>query len=166
MSPYALVVYDSVYGNTAQVAEAIGRGITQALGAGQEVELRRVGDLSPADLASIRLLVVGSPTHGGRPTPATKRLLKSVPRQALEAVRVAAFDTRIDEESLQDRSALFIWFVHVLGYAAAPIARLLQKKGGHLAAPPEGFIVGDREGPLREGEPARAEAWGKALVSA
>ena len=50
------------------------------------------------------------------------------------------------------------------GYAAKPIADRLQKKGGDLAVPPEGFIVLGAEGPLKEGELERAAEWGRRVV--
>ena len=56
----ALVVYDSTYGHTAQIAQAIGET------AGAKVV--RPGEVAPAGLAEFDLLIVGSPTHGGWPT--------------------------------------------------------------------------------------------------
>jgi hypothetical protein len=50
------------------------------------------------------------------------------------------------------------------GYAAPRIARALEKKGGNLAAPPEGFFVEDKEGPLKAGELERAAGWAKELA--
>jgi len=52
------------------------------------------------------------------------------------------------------------WF----GYAAKPIADILVKKGGELFAPPEGFFVKGREGPLKDGELQRAAIWARALI--
>jgi flavodoxin I len=49
------------------------------------------------------------------------------------------------------------------GYAAAPSAALLKKKGGEQIAPPEGFLVQDREGPLKPGELERAASWAAQL---
>jgi len=67
----ALVVYDSVFGNTEQIARAIGG----AVGA----EVLRVGSVQQAQLMGTALLIVGSPTRGFRPTPATTSWLKSIP---------------------------------------------------------------------------------------
>ncbi len=49
------------------------------------------------------------------------------------------------------------------GYAAPRIVEALKKKGGNLVVPPEGFLVKDREGPLKEGELERAATWAKGL---
>jgi flavodoxin I len=52
-------------------------------------------------------------------------------------------------------------FIKVFGYAAKPIADLLQKIGGEFSLPPEGFFVKDAEGLLKEGELERAAEWAK-----
>ena len=157
----ALVVYDSVFGNTGKVAQAIG----QALGSPEEVETLRVGEVTPEQLTRVTLLVVGSPTRQFRPTPATTNLLKSIPANGLQGVKVAAFDTRFLESAI-NKVRILAFFVKIFGYAAKPIADRLEKKGGELAAPPEGFYVGDTEGPLLEGELERAAAWAGQLVAA
>jgi flavodoxin len=90
----ALVVYDSVFGNTEKVAQAMG----QALGSQAEVQTLRVGDVKPEHLAGLDALIVGSPTRAFSPTPAIKNWLKSLPSNSLKGVKVAAFDTRIKEE--------------------------------------------------------------------
>jgi hypothetical protein len=54
----------------------------------------------------------------------------------------------------------------LFGYAAKPISDKLVRKGGELAAPPEGFIVEGSEGPLRGGELERAAAWARAIIEA
>ncbi len=154
----ALVVYDSVFGNTEQVAQAMGRGLTQ-LG---DVETRRVKDAEPQDLMAVDVLIVGSPTRGFQPTPATKKLLKRIPAGGLEGVRVAAFDTRFSVEDTQ--SGILNFLVRLFGYAAGPIAARLEKKGGDPAVPPEGFIVEGTEGPLREGELERAANWARRIA--
>ena len=56
--------------------------------------------------------------------------------------------------------------ISIFGYAAKPIADRLQAKGGQLIAAPEGFIVMDREGPLKPGELDRAAAWAGRLAGA
>ena len=155
----ALVIYDSQFGNTAEVGQAI----AEALGTTEEVESRRVGEVRPEHLAGLDLLVVGSPTQRFRPTGVTTEFLKQIPANALSGVKVAAFDTRITESSIEEAPAILGFFVRLFGYAAKPIADRLQKKGGELAVPPEGFYVGGTEGPLLEGELERAEEWAKEI---
>jgi flavodoxin len=157
----ALVAYDSAYGNTEQVARAIGN----ALGPEEDVEILRVGDVTPEHLAGLSLLVVGSPTQKFSPTGATNRLLKSIPKDGLKGVNVAAFDTRITEAEVE-RVKILGFFVKIFGYAAEPIGSKLEKKGGELVGPPQGFYVGGTEGPLLDGELDRAAAWAKEMATA
>ena len=157
----ALVVFDSVFGNTGKIAQAIG----QALGSPEEVEVTRASDFKPKQLDGLTLLIVGSPTQKFSPTSATTSFLKSIPTNGLREVKVAAFDTRFTESEI-DRIRVLAFFVKIFGYAAKPIANRLEKKGGVLAIPPEGFYVGDTEGPLLEGELQRAAVWAKQIVAA
>jgi len=153
----ALIIYDSKFGNTEKIARAISEAATP-LG---EVKILRVGEANPSELASIDFLIVGSPTHAGRATRATKEFLKKIPANALENVRVTSFDTRF---SAKDKGVGVRILLRVLGYAAGRIANRLERKEGHLAAEPEGFIVEDSEGPLKKGELERAAIWAKEII--
>jgi flavodoxin len=155
----AMVVYDSAFGNTEQVARAIG----QALGS-QEVEVVQVTNARPEGLAGLTLLIVGSPTQKFRPLGAITSFLQGIPQDGLKGVRVAAFDTRIPESKVNEIRIL-AFFVRIFGYAAKPIADRLVKKGGELAVPPEGFYVGDTKGPLLEGELERAAEWARRIIA-
>jgi flavodoxin len=157
----AMVVYDSQFGNTEMVARAIG----EALAAQVDVEVVRVGDARPERLDGVALLVVGSPTQRFSPLPATTDFLKSIPQGSLQGVKVAAFDTRLTEDEV-NRVRILAFFVRIFGYAARPIADRLQKKGGELAVPPEGFYVAGTEGPLLEGELERAAGWARQILAA
>jgi len=139
-----LVVFDSLYGNTAQVAKAIGAAVAG------ECQVRRVGEANPSELSSFDLVVVGAPTQGGRATDAMRAFLDRVP--ALDGAKVAAFDTRLRAR-----------WVRVFGYAAGKIAGKLKSLGGMPVAEPEGFVVEGKEGPLAEGELERAASWAKSL---
>lgn len=160
----AMVIYDSQFGNTAQIAQAIGRGLSDALASAPDVQVSRIAEVQPERLADLDILVVGSPTQKFRPTSATKEFLKRIANKSLKGVLVAAFDTRITEEEINSHG-VFAKFVNIFGYAAQPIADDLQKKGGKPIAPPEGFYVGGTEGPLLEGELERAEAWGRKIAA-
>jgi len=152
-----LIVYDSNFGNTEKVAGAIGEAVTP-LG---EVKVFRVSKVNPSELASIDFLIVGSPTHAGRATKAIKEFLKKIPANALENVGVTSFDTRF---SAKDKGVGTRMLLRVLGYAAGRITESLKGKGGYLAAEPEGFIVEDSEGPLKQGELEQAANWAKGIV--
>ena len=153
----ALIIYDSMFGNTEQVAQVMATALADKV----EVAVRRVGDVQLAALTGLDLLIVGSPTQGFQPLPAIKKLLDSLPAQGLKGVKVAAFDTRIAVADVGNRFLTLM--VNRFGYAAKPIANRLQKKGGQLVMPPEGFMVNGKEGPLKEGERERAADWAKHL---
>jgi len=157
----ALVVYDSFFGNTERIARSIGN----ALGRPEDVGIIQVGNVRPEQLTGLKLLIVGSPTRAFRPSPAVKNFLKSIPKNGLNGVKVAAFDTRMTEEEIN--SAVFILriLVNIFGYAARPISDRLVKKGGELIAAPEGFFVHGTEGPLKEGELERASNWAKQIIA-
>lgn len=153
-----LVIYDSVFGNTEKVGQAMGA----ALEAHGEVTVRRVGEVQPEDLTGLDALIVGSPTRAFSPTPDTKTWLKSLTRGSLQSVKVAAFDTRMDTDKVD--SGVLNVMVKVFGYAAKPIADRLTKKGGVLTMEPEGFFVEGTEGPLTDGELERAAAWAQRIA--
>jgi len=155
----ALVIYDSFFGNTEKIAQAIG----EALSSHGEVQVLKVSNAKLEHLAGLSLLVVGSPTRAFRPSPAISSFLGGIPANGLQGIKVAAFDTGI---SLQDaNSAILSFFVKLFGYAAKPIAAKLAKKGGALAIPPEGFFVRGSEGPLKEGELDRVADWAKQIMA-
>jgi flavodoxin I len=155
----SLVVFDSLFGNTEMVA----RAVAEALGEHGEARAVRVAEVEPWHLEGIELLVVGSPTQKFRPTPATLAWLAKLPPATLAGVRVAAFDTRIDVGTVRNRllTTLVGWF----GYAAEPLDQRLVRAGGAQAGAPAGFIVEDKQGPLREGESDRARAWARQLAA-
>jgi flavodoxin I len=155
-----IVAYDSYFGNTEKIAQAIGDALAET----GEVEILRVGDVKPEQVAGLDLLVVGSATRQFSASPGTMSMVKNLPAGALDSVQVAAFDTRIPEDEIQ-KNKILKFFVGIFGYAAEPIARQLQKKGGKLAAPAAGFYVEGTEGPLSPGELERAAAWAKQLTA-
>ena len=106
----ALIVYDSVYGNTEKIAKSIGGAITG------DVKVLRIGEVNPSGLESIDLLIIGSPTQRGRPTPAIQDFLNKVSEPLLKGINVVAFDTRFSTR-----------WVGVFGYAAGRIADRLKK---------------------------------------
>ena len=151
----ALVVYDSVFGNTEKIAQAMGQALPAELGA----EVLRVGDVQPTQLTGLELLLVGSPTRAFRPTPAITKLLGSIQPGILRGTRVAAFDTRIAPQDI--KSPVLRKVVSFMGYADKHIANKLRRSGGTQAIASEGFFVQDSEGPLKDGELDRAVEWAR-----
>jgi len=144
----ALVVYDSVYGNTEKIARSIGAAIADDAG------VLRPNEIATSELELIDLLIGGAPTQGGRPTRPIQDFLKAIPGPGTRDLSVAAFDTRVPAR-----------WVGIFGYAAGRIARSLEAKGARLVAPPEGFFVTGKEGPLREGELERAARWAQEIAA-
>jgi flavodoxin len=142
-----LVVYDSLYGNTQAIAQAIGDAISD------DVEVLHVGEATASGLEAYDLLVVGAPTHAAKPSPDCQEFLDQIEAPALEGVKVAGFDTRMTNR-----------LITIFGTAAPKIVKALEKKGGTLAGPPGGFYVTGGEGPLKAGETERAAAWAQGLV--
>lgn len=153
-----LIIYDSFFGNTEQIALAM----SDALGSQTDVKCLRVGDVKPEHFADLNLLIVGSPTRMFRATPALNKLLKSIPNQGLKGVKVAAFDTRISIEDVDSR--ILPPLIKTFGYAAKPIADKLTSRKGELIISPEGFFVEGEEGPLKQGELERAADWAKQIL--
>lgn len=143
-----LVVYDSLYGNTEQIAKAIGEAIPG------EARVLRMDQVTAADIEAVDLLFIGCPTHGSMPSEAAQGLLEKVGPPARKDAKAATFDTRLTWGFLQR------W-----GFAAPKMADTLKEKGWTLAGTPGGFFVkGLRKGPLKQGEADRAAAWAKEIV--
>jgi hypothetical protein len=164
----ALVVYESMFGNTKRVAEAIGRGLAARL----PVDVVEVGDAPTTIDDGIDLVVVGGPTHVlGLSSAKTRHAAAAQATAPLvsqgEGVRewvnrlnahaerlvVATFDTHIDKA----------WFP---GSAARRLEKLLHGMGLRSLAAPTSFYVHDSTGPLVGGEVERAELLGRRLGEA
>jgi len=136
----ALVVYESFFGNTEKVAQAIKDGLS-----GQcDVELVDVAKASELTTEPFDLLVVGGPTH------------------AFAMSRVSTREEAVSKGASQGSTTLGLreWLEH-LEKGAAKMARGL---GYPPAAQAESFYVGDVTGPLLDGELERARAWGEWLA--
>jgi len=156
----SIIIYDSLYGNTEKIAKAIGDTLAEE----GESSILRVGDVKLDMLEGVELIIVGSPTQGFKSTDAIKAFLKGIPDDQLKGIKVAAFDTRFTPNNI-GKTPVLPYFVKIFGFAAEPIAKALQKKGGELAIAPQGFYVQGKEGPLVEGELERAVTWAKKILS-
>lgn len=153
----SLVIYDSFFGNTQKIAEII----AEEIGA----QSKKVQEVTKNDLKGLELLVVGSPTRAFRPSPDTTSFLSSLVSGALNGVKVAAFDTRIEAKDIKSPAAkAFLGLmIKLFGYADKPIIKTLINKGGEAIGETTGFCVLDTEGPLRDGEVERAKEFAKGL---
>ncbi|MCG6494289.1 flavodoxin domain-containing protein [Kitasatospora sp. A2-31] len=176
---HTVIVYESMYGNTREIAEAIAEGVHQA-DPEASVDCLPVARADTETTRTADLLVVGGPTHmHGMSSGASRRMAamaeakkeghQEAAREAYETAEgpglrswfhslpktghgthAAAFDTRADMR----RS----------GGAANGIAKRLTRHHYDVVAEPEGFIVEEGDGPLRQGEIERARAWGAGLL--
>jgi hypothetical protein len=164
----ALVVYESMYGNTAAVGEAIADSLRSQ---GLDVDAGPVSRVGPGDAANAGLLVLGGPTHVHGMSRASTResavrdekntygaptmrpgLREWIQAMSSEAGRLAAaFDTRIDKPLI------------LTGSAAKGIARRLERRGCHLVVEPECFLV-TAQNSLVEGEIEHATRWAGELA--
>lgn len=166
----ALIVYESMYGNTRAIAEAIGDGVR----ATHDVMVLPVGRVDPGSLDGVNLLVVGGPTHvHGMTRPRSRQAAVEAAkapnstvmlengaegtgvREWLTAlghisVLAAAFDTRMHGPAA------------LTGQASKGIRRRLAGLGAQLIAQEESFLV-TKDNRLDPGEEARARRWGERL---
>ena len=151
-----LIIFDSYFGNTNQIAQSINSGIDA-----ESTIIKHVDEVQPDDLIGVNLLIIGSPTRGFRPTEKISAFIKRTVPSDLKKMNTATFDTRIALETIKSKA--FRWMVNTGGYAARAMARQLTGKKANLIAEPEGFFVTGEEGPLKDGETERAKQWGKQL---
>lgn len=142
-----VIVYDSEFGNTEQIAQAI----AQALGVYGQVDTVRVEHTHPLELQGVDLLILGSPTQKWSATPAMRSLIEYASSETLKRVAVACFDTRYDRPE---------WMT---GSAAELLIGKLREKGITRLFPPESFLVKGKRGPLESDELERAASWARML---
>lgn len=168
----AVVVYESMYGNTHLVADAIGAGLEPAF----DVSVVPVSEAGPAVLADADLVVVGGPTHAHGMSRENTR------KSAVEAAEKPGSDLKVEPDAagpgLRDwlnslgrypvRAAAFDTRVHgpamLTGRASKGLTRLLQAHGFHLVAAPESFLV-DTHNQLEPRETDRAREWAATLAA-
>ena len=169
----AVVVYESMYGNTREVAEAIAEGLD--LGADASVVVGSIHATDATVLSGADLLVVGGPTHvHGMSRESTRAA-------AAEAVAEPGAELELDPEASGEgvrewldrlgrgsaRAAAFDTRVHmaamVTGRASKAIAKQLRHHGYDHLADPESFLV-SKETHLEPGELERARDWGRRLA--
>jgi len=139
----AIVIFDSNYGNTKQIADAI----AGVLGTKSVL----VSNAKSEDLTGTDLLIVGSPINAWRPTQKVKSFLSGLKSGQLNKIKGAAFDTRV--KSI------------ISGNAAKKISKSLEQLGATIIMPPQAFYVKGNEGPLLEGEIEKAKDWAKKIQS-
>jgi flavodoxin len=161
----ALMVYESMFGNTAEIARAVSEGMAPEM----DVDLREVNDAPAAVTDSVDLIVVGGPTHAlslSRASTRADAVRQGAPadreaaglREWLSGLRagpstglVATFDTRVARMR------------HLPGSAAKKATKLALALG-YTPVARESFYVTDVAGPPLPGEVDRAREWGRSLA--
>lgn len=143
-----IIVYDSMYGNTEKIARSIGDAIEN------DVSVIGASEINSSDLQSVDLLVIGSPTQGGRPTQPIQDFLKRIPHNVIKGIRFVVFDTRIPAK-----------WVKIFGFAAGKMNKALERRGGNPVTSPEGFFIEGTKGPIKDGELERANNWIRECVN-
>lgn len=158
----AIVVYESLWGNTAAVARAIAEGI------GPGAQALSTAEATAEVVAGADLIVAGSPVLAFKmPTEQIRDSLRSTPVDAPAPANLSHPSMRSWLESLpvgNARSAAFETRVRgPFGHATPEITKALAKVGYLSTTRPLSIIVKGKYGPLKEGELERARAWGAEL---
>jgi len=163
----ALVVYESMFGNTEQIARAVAEGLGESV----EVQVAEVSDAPLEPDPDFALIVAGGPTHAfsmSRTSTRTDAITRGAHdgetefglREWMAALpsgqhleKMATFDTKVERMH------------HLPGSAAKSAAKAAHRHGYESAAKAESFYARDIDGPLLDGEIDRARAWGRQLAA-
>jgi flavodoxin I len=148
-----LVIYDSFFGNTQKIAEEVKCSLLKK----HTVILKNVADVKKTDLKDIDLFVMGSPTRAFNPS---ENITKFINELSLKTFNFAVFDTRI---GIEDIPWALRFIFKIFGYADKRMVRALKSKGGQEILPSKGFLVKDKEGPLKKGELEKVKIWIKGV---
>jgi flavodoxin len=134
-----LIIFDSNFGNTKKLAETIAEKF------GMDTRVLHVSDYNVRELKDVKLIIVGSPVNGWRPTDKIRNFLAGFSEGQLKGIKAASFDTKMKS--------------FIAGDASKKISRKLKKAGAEIIVDPLAFIVKGSKGPLFEGEIEKAEKW-------
>lgn len=160
-----LVVYESLWGNTAAVAKAI------AAGFGPEASALTTAEATTELVADADLLVVGGPVFAFHlSSEKSRESIRTSTDRGMPPPDLSSPSIRTWLAKIPNGNGYFAAFdTHVrgpFGRGGPTIAKELGVMGYRLLVPPEGFVVSGKYGPLRPGELDRARKWGEALRSA
>ncbi|HEV2226446.1 MAG TPA: flavodoxin domain-containing protein [Nitrososphaerales archaeon] len=145
-----IVVYDTSYGNTAQIAEIIADTLNDS---GVKADLCRESDIKNPSAKDYEFVIVGSPTRFGTMSFAIRGFLGRLKGDQWIGKPFTAFDTENPENAEKKQ-----------GSAAEKIAqKLLEKKMTQLSPVLKSLVIGMR-GPLVEGEVERTRTYAKSLA--
>ena len=138
----ALIVYDSLFGNTKSVAEYLAKGIQES---GIEVDCKHIDDIQLKQITEYDLLSIGGPTHMINVSKSMKAFLDRLSTINLRGKSGFSFDTRVVSR-MNSRK----WFL-LENSAAKRIESRMKKMKMSIIRRRESAIVEGREGPLESG---------------
>ena len=164
----AIVVYESYWGNTASVAQAIAEGL------GEGARAMAADEAKAEALAGAGLIVAGSPIIAfSLPSEKTRNDMVAKPDKKapcppdLSHPSIRTWLVALQEGSGGVRAAAFeTGFKLSPGGSAGKILRMLEEKGYKPIAKKQRFLVKASYGPMKDGELDRAKAWGAELAKA
>jgi flavorubredoxin len=158
----AIVVYESVWGNTATVARAIAQGY------GPDAKAYATDEVPMEELANADLIVAGSPVFAfGLPSEAIRANILRSEADAPTPPDLSHPSLRSWLNTLHEGASSFAAFETRIWWsprgATGTIEKRLSGLGYRQIAKAQKFVVRDKYGPLRDGEVERARAWGHTL---
>jgi len=166
-----VVVYESMFGNTEQVAREVADALSATGATATAVEVSQV---EPDQLRGANLLVVGAPTHAfslSRPSTREDAVRKGAdPVRTVLGVRewLATLETAYPAAAARPRVAVFDTRAEKVrrlpGSAAKRAAKVLRALGFQVVDRPTSFYVEDVKGPLASEEIDRAREWAARLT--
>ncbi len=144
-----LLLYDSWFGNTQQVAKTVDEGLRE--GDGEEVSSRRVNTVLNDEIVEYDVILIGSPNHIGEPSKAVKRQIQRLNDLNLRGKRVGVFDS---------------CFRSQIGLATGKMENLVRKvaPSAEIISPRLSVVVKSWTGPLEEGELIRCREYGERIA--
>ena len=145
----AVIVYESKYGNTRRVAEAIAKGMREV--SGTEAALRELKEVDIKELKDFDAIVVGSPNHIGTATQSVRKFIGEMGKLGLEGKVVAVFDTYMGGDFKK---------------AVKKMEKAIKEKVGGVKLPVPGLSirVDKMKGPVTEGEMPGAREFGEKVA--
>jgi NAD(P)H dehydrogenase (quinone) len=145
-----IVVYESKYGNTKRVAEAIVQGVQRV--EGTEPMLSEIKGVDPNAIRSYDAVVIGAPNHMGGPTRGVKKFIDNLSKLSLEGKKFAVFDTYLGGDFEK---------------ATKKMEQRVREKAPamNMAAPGLSIKVEEMKGPIAEGELPKCEEFGAKIAS-
>ncbi|MHA2392113.1 MAG: flavodoxin family protein [Promethearchaeota archaeon] len=148
-----VIIYETRFGNTKKVAEAIGEGLSEE---GHDVKVNHVKEINLDEMGDMDLIVIGSPTYAGSHVPSIRKFINNLSGSKMEGKSIIAYDTHsAGGEGTFLRKAVF------------KMEKQIKKKLPSMNILMNGrqFKVHGIKGPLIDGELEKCKTFGKEIAS-